>query len=393
MEFRPVDRSVEFKGTLKGKNRERQRIKSYLIGFAIFAVVVGLIVFFATFFRKYRNYKVTSEIEITNSDEHTAYRPFLRGYIKVGGDGVTYFDKSGLTWSENYEMSQPIVDVCGGYIAVADMKTTDVYIFDEGGLLNRITAQRSIIDVEVSKQGVVAIATDDKESNFIELVNKDGKELISAKSIFSSSGYLTDIALSNDGTKLVAAFAGVGEGAITSKVVFYDFSENNDGDDMIVGGFNQYESIIVTNVEFMKGNKVCAVGNSGFSIYDFASKPKLVKENLEFPWQIQSLFFGDKQIGFIVLDDEIENNYCIKVFNLNGNMISDKGFDFAYNSVAFAGDNVLLYSSNDCEIYSFAGIKRFSYSFDERIAFLLPCGSENNLIYAKADRTQFIKLK
>ncbi len=388
-----VQRSVEFKGTVKGKNRERQRIKKILIIVGSIVVAAGLIVFFATFFKKYNGYKVVSSVEITNSDEHTAYYPYLSGYIKVASDGITYFDKGGVTWSESFEMAQPIVDVCEDYIAVADMKTTDVCIFDEGGLLNRITIAQNIIDVEVSKQGVIAVATDEKESNYIELLNKEGKELITAKSVFSSSGYLMDITLSSDGSKLVAAFAGVGEGEIISRVAFYDFSDKNSSDDMIVGGFNQYESMIITNVEFMDNNKVCVVSNSGFSIYDFSSKPKLVTENLEFPWQIQSVFFDGKHIGFIVLDESIENNYCIKVYNLQGRLISDKGFDFAYNRAGFAGENVLLSSSNDCEIYSFAGIKRFSYSFEDRIAYMLPLKNTANFIYAKADSTEFIKLK
>lgn len=393
MALKPVQRSVQFKGTKRGKDRERRRILIFLLGFLICAVVIGAVVWLVIHFQKFKNYSVTSTIEITNSDEHTSYYPYLNGYIKVASDGVIYFDKSGVTWSESFEMSQPIVDVCEGYIAVADMKTTDVYIFDESGFLNRVTIPQSIIDIEVSKQGVIAAATDYKDSNYIELLNKEGKELITAKSIFSASGYLMDISLSNDGSKLVAAFTSASEGIMTSKVVFYDFSSDSNGGDMIVGGFNQYESMIVTNVEFMEGNKVCAVGNGGFSIYDFKSKPKLLCEDLAFPWQIQSLFFDKKYIGFIVLDDSIENNYCIKVYNLNGKLIADKGFDFAYNNASFAGRNILLYSSNDCEIYSFAGVKRFSYSFEDRIAYMLSCGDVKNYIYAKADSTQFIKLK
>lgn len=393
MELKLAPRSVPYKGTKRYQDRKRRRALTFLLGFVIFAVVVGLIIFFVLFFRKFTGYKVTSTIEITNSDEHTAYYPYQKGYIKVAGDGVTCFDKSGIIWAETFEMSQPIVDVCEGYIAVADMKTTDVYLYDESGLLNRITIPQSIIDLEVSKQGVIAVATDEKESNYIELLNKEGKELITAKSIFSSSGYLMDITLSEDGSKLAAAFVGASEGVTTSKMVFYDFSENNESTDMIVGGFNQYESMILTNVEFMDGNKVCAICDSGFSIYDFSSTPKLLYEDLNFTWQIQSVFFNKGQIGFIVLDENIESNYCIKVYNLRGKIIADKGFDFAYSNAGFAGNNVLLYSANDCEIYSFAGIKRFSYSFEDRIAYLLSCGNEINFIYAKADSTQFISLK
>lgn len=393
MALQPVPRSIKYKGTKRGQDRKRKLILMILAIVVGVIIVAGVTVFLVLHFRQFKGYKVTSTIELTNSDQHIAYYPFLKGYVKVAGDGVTYFDKNGITWTESYEMSQPIADICGSYIVVADMKATDVYLFDESGLLNRITLSHSIIDVEVSKQGVIAVATDEKESNYIEIVDKTGNELITAKSVFSSSGYLSDIALCDDGSKLVATFISASAGYVESKVVFYDFSKSNAGEDMIVGGFNQYESIILTNVQFMEDNKVSVVGNSGFSIYDFSSTPQLIYEDLDFTWQIQSLFFDKKHIGLIVLDENIDNNYCIKVYNLKGKLEVDKGFDFAYNTAAFASSNVLLYASNDCEIYSFAGIKRFSYSFENRIAYMLSIGNEEKFIYAKADCTEFIKLK
>lgn len=393
MALQPAPRSVQYTGSRKSHVRRNKRISLVVLVAAAICLIAGASVWLIMRFGVYKDYKVTATIDLSNSDEHTSYYPYLNGYVKVAGDGISYFDKKGVMWTETFEMTQPIVDVCGSYVAIADMKTTDVCLFDESGLANRITIPRSITAVQVSKQGVIAVATNENESNYIEVLDKDGKELITSKSVFSSSGYLMDISLADDGSKLAAVYVYVSEGTTTSKVVFYDFTKGNAGENIIVGGFNQYESIILTAVEFMEGNKVCVVGSGAFSIYDISGSPEIVYEDLEMPWQIQSLFFSGRHVGFIVLDETTDNNYCIKVFDLRGKLVMDKGFDFAYTHAAFAEKNVLLYSSNDCEIYSFASVKKFSHTFEDRIAYMLSCGNGRNFIYAKSDSTQFIKLK
>ena len=369
--------------------KKRRRITITII---VSAVIVVLLVAGAWFYFRYRtfdNYKIVADLDIANSDERTLYAEGSSGYIKCASDGITYFDKNGILWAETYEMTQPIMDTCGSYTAVADLKGSDIYVFDENGLVNRMSVSHPILDIEVSEQGVVAAGTIEGTSNFIEVLDKDGNELITAKTVFTSSGYLMDIALSPDGESLAAAFIYVSEGNLESKVVFYDFSSENE----IAGGFNQYKDTAVTNVEFLNPTTVCAVGDNAVTIYKIKPTPTIVYEDLNLQWELQSAFFGNNKLGLIVEDESSESGYTAKVYDTRGKIIADIGFDFAYSHVAFSGNNVLLHSVNDCELYSFYGPKRFSYTFDERIEYLLPIGSGREYIYATANNTEFIKLK
>lgn len=341
-------------------------------------------------FHSYDSYKVKANLDIANSDERTVYVACKEGYVKCAGDGITCFDKKGVIWAETYEMTQPLIDTCENYIAVADLKGSDIYIYNESGLANRLSVSHPILDIEVSEQGVVAVSTNDGESNFIEVLDKDGNELITAKSVFSSSGYLMDITLSEDGSSLAASFIYVSEGTLESKVVFYDFK----GEGEISGGFNQYRDTVVTNVEFLNPSTVCAIGDNAITIYKIHPKPEIIYEDLELDYEIQSAFFGENRFGLVVEDENSDNSYIVKVYNTRGRETADFGIDFPYTRVAFAGgNNVLLHSVNDCEIYSYAGVRKFAYSFDERIESLLPCGNGRDFIYASANNTEFIRIK
>lgn len=374
------------------KRRKRRRIRAIIIA----AVVIVLAVVGAFFFFRYRTfkgYKVLSQIELANTDEQITITQYNKGYMRCATEGVTYFDKDGIIWAESFEMTQPIFSSCGQYFAVADMKSKDVYLYDEGGFIKRITMGHSITDVEVSEQGVVAAATNEGESNYIEVVDKDGGELITAKSVFASSGYLTDIALSENGKKLAAIYVYVSEGTLESKAVFYDFSNGGSGQDMVVGGFNQYQNTVLTNVIFLEKERVAVVGDDSYTIYDFTGTPEIIAENLSIGVEIQTLFFDKKHIGMIVEDENSESSYQILVIDSSGKEILNQGFDFAYNKAVFANNNVIVYSFEDIEMYSFYGIKRCSISMDDRIMAICPTNKSNELVYGAAGSTQFIRLK
>ncbi|MBR3244269.1 MAG: hypothetical protein IKN57_01365 [Parasporobacterium sp.] len=378
-----------------GSNRQysvKKRKRRITITIILASLITLLLVAGAWFYfymRTFSSYAVLETLDISNSDERTVFLREKRGYIKCASDGVTFFDRKGILWAETYEMAQPLVDVCSPYFVVADLKGSDIYVYDESGLVNRMSVSHPILDVEISDQGVVAAATNDGTSNYIEILDKDGNELLTAKSVFNTSGYLMDISMSPDGSSLAAAFIYVSEGTLESKVVFYDFA----GEGEISGGFNQYKDTVVTNVEFMNPTTVCAVGDNAITIYKVKPAPTIVYEDLNLKWEIQSAFFDENRLGLVVEDETSDFGNVIKVYNPSGKLIMDQGTDFAWNHASFAGDNVLLYSADDCELYSFYGRLRFAGTFDDRIEYLLPCETSRDFIYATASKTQFIRIK
>lgn len=375
------------------QNRKKKlRITTLIIVVAVIVfIAVGLFLFFR--FRTFSAYKVLTSLDLSNTDEQTDVFEYNEGFVRSSSEGVIYFDDKEIHWAESFEMTQPMTAVSGPYFVAADMKGKDIFLYDASGLVNRITLSHSITDLDVSNQGIVAAATSNEDSNYIEVLDKEGNELVTSKSVFSSSGYLTDIDLSADGSKLAAVYVYVSEGTLESKVVFYDFSNGNGGKDMVVGGFNQYESTILTSVRFLENNRVCAVGDNAISIYDFSKTPELVYENLELGEEIQSIFFNDKYLGLVVENEESENNYQLKVMDMRGKERLINSFDFAYNNVLFAGNNILLYSGNDCELYSFSGVKKMELEMEDTIFAMCYCGKGTDFVLASSADTEFIRLK
>ena len=387
-------KTAENRGKRRSKGRASRGRTPFVITIVIFilaAVLTAGIILFSRF-RTFSGYRVDAALEMSNSEESTSYYPYQNGYLKCAGDGVTYFTQKGVVWSENYSMVQPVLDICGEYVAVADMTQRNVYLYDKSGYINRFNLSHNITGIEVSRAGVIAVASSEGNINYIELRDRRGNEIMTEKNLFSSSGYLMDISLSEDGSKLAAVFVMIQKGTLKSRVVFYDLSGNGESSEIIVGTFDQYDSVLLTDVQFMEKDMVAVVGDTAFSVYQFRDGVELAYEEMGFPWEIQSLFFRDRYIGMPVEETEAETRYGIKVFDTAGNCRLDMGVDFTYERADFAGDNVILYSYNDCVMYSFDKIQKLYCSFDKHIEALKSADGVHFVYGTNAD-TEFITLK
>ena len=370
----------------KRKNPFRLLILAVLL---IAAATVGIILL--NKYRTYSGYSVDREISMSNSEENTEYYFFGDGYLKCAVDGLAYFDSRGMIWNEYYSMLQPIVAIAGDYAAVADMAQRNVYLYDKSGYVNRINLSHNITDVEVSAAGMIAVASNDGNINYIEIKDRNGNEIMTEKSIFSSRGFLMDMALSEDGSRLAAVFTSIDKGTLRSKIVFYDLSGDGSSD-IIAGTFDQYESVMLTAIRFLDQDTLCAVGDTAISICRFEEIPELVYEDLDISWEIQSLFFQGTDIGMIVEEPDDDTRYRIRVMDSSGNMQLDVGTDFSYNKADFAGNNVIMYSNNECLMYSFAGVEKMYIPFDQHIE-ALKSSDGIHFVYGTNSQTRFITVK
>ena len=380
------------KKTRTRKKQKRQKSPFRLlivIVLLVAAVTVGIILLVK--YQTFSGYRIDSMIPLSNSEENTQYYVFGNSYLKCAGDGVTYFNERGIQWNEYYSMLLPVVDISGEYAAVADMGQRNVYLYDKSGYVSRINLSHNITDVEVSDAGMVAVSSNDGNFNYIEIRDKNGNEIMTEKSVFSSRGFLMDLALSADGSRLAAVFTSIEKGTLRSRVIFYDLSGDGGSSDIIVGTFDQYESVMLTTIRFMEDDTVCAVGDTALSIYEFKDAPELVYEDLQIPWTIQSLFFQDDHIGMVTEDPEGESRYQIKVYDLTGNLQLDIGTDFAFIGADFAGSNVYLYSYTECLMYSFAGVEKLNCPFEMHIEALKSTDGRH-FVYGTHSSTQFITI-
>jgi len=361
-------RSIRDYGNRKKKDK---RIRNIVISvlFLVFAAM-GIAYLLSIYNRNYQSYEVLKTVD--NTGESTVgYLSYGSAVVKYSRDGAVAIDKDGsILWNGSYEMMNPITDTCGKYVVIADKDNKSIQIFDEKGLVGGYTTQYDIKKVEIAAQGVVVALMDGEEANYIMLYGLDGTVLGDVKKYINNDGYPIDIALSNDGQKMVISFLSFAKGELISKVAFYNFGEvGQNYTSNVVGGF-EFKDMILPRVTFLGNDTVCSYKENGFLIFSMIETPNMIhEENLE--GKIQSILNSDKYTGVVLKAGEASPKQLL-LYNLKGEKILDKVLDFDYDKIFLTGEEIIMYDNLTCLVMKMNGQIKFKYTFDGNVAAFFP---------------------
>lgn len=369
------------------KRKSTRGIAGVLI---VVAVILGVYLF--NTYHRYDDYKVLKSIRIEGG-ANSRYIPFEKFIVKYNSDGVSYIDGKETVWTDAYEMKAPMADVCGSYLAIADKNTNDILIYNKKGRTGTVSTSYPITKIEIAKQGVVAALLEDKKANYIEVYDKEGKRLVSHKTLIAENGYPVNFSLSDDGTKMIVSYVSVNKGMLSSKIRFYNFSDaGKNSENRMVGEFDQYGETIVPTVCFVSNNDAIAVGEDVFSIYKMKDKPDLKKE-IKLKDEIQKVFYSEEYTGFVFKNTNSSNPYRVEVYNSNGNRVMKTEIGMNFDTVKFAEKNVLMYNDMNCMLLSLKGVKKFEHTFKGELSDIIPAGGTRSYLFMTNSAIEKVKLK
>ena len=359
------------------KHRRRMVVLAIFLVIVAMAAVVCVKIFLDK--RVYENYEVTKTIKMGEVEKCKFYA-YGDGVLRYSNDGISYMIGDETVWNQAFEMKQPVVDMCADYMAIADLEGTTVYIYDKNGQQGEIKTEYPILDIEVAGQGVVAAITKSDIANQIEVYDKDGTNIAKGQTVLSGDGCPVAISLSEDGTKLAVSYVYLEHGAV---------GKNEAG--RIVGGFD-YESSIISRVEFVTNDMVAAIGDDIVTFYSMEEKPSKANE-IKINQEIQSICYNEKYIGFVFKSESIMNQYILNVYNLNGKKVLDKTMDFQYSDLQMK-DNLLIFNNTQqMYIISVDGILKYNGTIQEGIQKVIPGKLENRYLIITNQEAEEIKLK
>ena len=270
------------------RSRRRQNADIFTQGrrvVILLLVLVGIIILGLAFqnrFKTHTKFKLKWMHELSEGSL-VDYISLGNGFLKYSKDGAVYLKKNGKNvWVDSYEMSNPKTNTNGRYAIVFDVGSKQIVSYTKEGKAASIDTELPIIKAIVSKSGVVTALVEEAKSTDIVFFDNEGKKLdITVKSKLSGDGFPTDIAISPDGTALLAAFQYLKGSSMMGRVVFYDFSEiGKNMPNRVVGGFDEeFVSSMVARVKYL--DKINSVAIASDGLYFFSSKniasPKLAK--------------------------------------------------------------------------------------------------------------------
>lgn len=385
-------KKVNLRSEEEAKKKKQKKKKNVLVLILVAAVsVLGIASIFYIQNKKnqsYQAFEVINTIDLTDTDTGR-YMCYKSGMLKYSRDGVEAISADGkVLWNVAYNMKDPIADVNGSYVAVADRGAKTLYIIDGSGTANEISLLYSIVDIDVAAQGITAVLTNNGTEDHIYLYGADTKDAyVDINTKTESDGYPVDIALSNDGTKLVTSYLAMNQDEVVTWLSFYNFSEvGKNYIDNLVGSYS-FESII-PEVKFLSNDLVCAYRDDGFLLYSMKENPSVLV-NETFTDEVVSVFSDASHIGFISKNSGQDAKYQLKLYNTSGKVLLNKGINTAYETVYISGQEIVMYDKLECSIYTITGELKFYSEFQKNANFVFN-GSESDRYVVVGDESMDI---
>lgn len=375
--------------------KEQNRRKMIFAGTVVLCVLICGIIFYLGFHwfvnRQFHSVEIVDTIAGKEGDT-VSYQVYEDGIIKYTRDGVSALDGKGNTiWSGSYDMTNPKVSTCGSYAVVADIggKSLCVYNGEDTGM--EITVDYDIVQASISNQGVVAVLTEEAASNTISLYNPYNRtdRLLAEIPTNVEDGYPVSMAISPDGSSVVATYLCVTTGAAQSRVAFYNFTSVGKNANCLVGAHN-YNDCIVSEVRFLDDSHVCLFSESGFFVWENMKQPKQIAKK-KIDRDIRSAFCNSDTIGIITKEND--DSAKMKLFALNGREKLECTVKNTYTDVQMQGDEIILNASGFCQIYRTNGVKKLDCTFDNKISYFFPGTKRNRYYIVQNTKLRIVKLK
>lgn len=366
----------------------------------LYRIVIVAVIFVVIIGSLYYNYQkmVYSDYDvlktITYSEALNAkYLPFNGNMLRYSQDGASAFNISNdMIWNETFEMQNPLCDVCGDYIAIGDYMGTTIYIYNSEGLCGTIDTSTPLKRFCVAGNGNVAVVLEEEDVTWVKLYDVNGVNVASDRTTMSKSGYPVAVDISDDGILLAVSYLFVDSGVMSTSVAYYNFGAVGQNEiDNLVSGYN-YSGTIVPYVKFMNADTSFAVGDNNLVIFKGAQKPESIfDKNLED--DVESVFNSKDYIAIVYEQDEGEHKYLMEIYDDEGNIVTSLEYDLEYSNVAINREMIIIYNSDECEMYNVSGLKKFAGSFDQSVVNILPTTTNSRYHIVHGDCMEEIKLK
>ena len=362
-----------------------------IITVGIICVVFGIRVYYL---RNFNAYKPVKSIERTDGSVST-YQTLGDGLYKFSRDGVIGYDADlNIKWSGSYDFTAPIADSCGSFVAVADAGGKEVYVFDGSDSGVKIDVLHPITHVQVASQGVVAIVMEDGNSDITQIIDSQNENelLVEFTTNVSEDGYPIDIALSNDGKKLVTSYLYMENGVSQTKLTFYNFGSVGQNYVKKIVKAKVLDQQIVSGVEFLGNDSICAFTEKGYILYSMKQLVDDIKEE-SFDKPIKSIVYDEDYFGFVLKDVAEEHNYLLKIYEKSGSVKLSKPIDFLYNTTYLIDGQVFFLSDQEARIININGTQKLSCQSDARLLYMMPTNRFDRYLLVDQNNISQVKLK
>lgn len=331
------------------REKRNKRLSQLAVIFMIVVVLGGLLYYFCvwgawSYYSKGEECVLDQEtkkvLELVSADTHIS-KNYGDLALLCDKNSVNAYEANGeLKWSVSIAVSEPVVDVCGKYILVADRKGKSVYIIKNGKLILEYETKYNISNASINKYGsFITVTEEDSFKNLVSLRDVSGKEMFVWH---SANSYVVDASVNSAENSIMLT-------TLTTQIMPDGRREYVSGMKVFdVGGAKEitsvdYEDDIAASVYSAGGGYIVVSGKTAIKYSEKGEE----KKRYDFGGKCGKLAFDNNRLAVVVIDSEYKNSIVILDDNLS--VVSEKKIEKSIDALDF-DSGVVSYVADD-EIY------------------------------------------
>ena len=374
-------------------------IKHHLTKIYRVMLCVVLVIVIAASIHFYREGKVYTEYEVTKTYDSIGSKDSKvevynqNNILCYSRDGVSAYNAKGeQLWNRTFEMQSPIIRTSGEYVVAGDYKGNEIYLMNASGPCATITCNKIIIDINVSRGGVVIATLDDSSVTWLELYASDGTSLATIRTTMDQTGFPVKLSMAPDNKKMMVSYLKARGNGIQTSLAFYNFGDvGQNMTDKIVSGYDYAEKVIPF-LHYVDENTAVCVGEDVLQIYYGKQIPEL-KTQAEVEKDIQSVYCGEGYMVLVYRNEESEDKYRADIYDLNAKLVLTKTFNIEYDNIVMSNNNVLIYNSAEVLMWNLKGLEKYNGELGTDIKAIIPTKNEMKFLVVRDDGVEMVKLK
>lgn len=373
------------------KNTERRHLFIKIaVTLLCFGLLIGLVVV-EYISRTFNTYRVVRETEVI-LEEGCKTAKLANNLLIYNKDGIRCMDAKGNTiWDITYQIQEPCVSVDGGTVAVAGYGDHLIYMMDESGRIGEINTNLPIRNLCVAEAGYVGAVLDDNNVYWIYIYDVSGEEITRARTSMEQSGYPMAIELSPNGKLLGVSYLYLDAGTVQNNVAFYNLGEvGQNYTDQYMSGYIYQE--IVPELHYMNESTAMAISNGRLMVYSGSEKPTESKGIL-LNNTVQAVYWGDENAILIHNGAADEGRYLMKVYDLTGTLVLEKGFDIEYTDIQSQNGVITIYNSDEVLVVTLDGRERYKGSLGGSIRKMVSASTKYKYLVLFENTFKVIELE
>ena len=326
--------------------------------------------------------------------------PIKDGVLRYARDGVEAVNTAGETmWNVAYNMANPVADARGRFAAVGDSGGVSLYLLDGTGKVNQVTTDHKIVKVAVSANGETAVLMDGGDENdYMTIYHIDGTCASEVNTKSTVNGFPLDVAISENGAKVVVSYAYFDGDELRSRLAFFNFGDV--GKSYIDGLVGKAESVetahpdnLYADVVFLTNNRVAVFGDRSVLLYEMEEIQSMKPEEISYSGSVKRFAYSSDYFGLLTeKQDGGRIAYSVSLYDTKGKAVEQRELDSYYSGFRIEGRDVILYNDISLYIYRVKGNDKYKGGISKTISYVYAIDGRNRFAVISDNQYNEVKL-